>query len=658
MLSPTCLAQFLDAYRYAEERDAERDLSTPTNYLLLAKGKLSGSDLVRLARTLDICVHLREASGEAAECADLIGRNVGEKRCLDFTEREPWIRAIQWALQELREAPGDEPRRSIMPRQLHVAEACMRLRAERHKIPITSDGPYLSREVCTAIGRGIDGLAVLLGGEFILRRVLADLRQHGRFYDGLWLFGDRVPHISGHKMPSMPWGYLVSLALKHIGVRGIARKPDVAWNSLLRKATDLATVVDCERYNQFDGMFLSDADFFPTIAESLAWREIFSLPQAPPIVIKTLTEAFRAILTADDKRLHPIDFDQLFEESGRLLASCSVDTPTVFEAKFVRRAFPMLARLATGRRGAVNAQYVDPLGATARNHDRLVFFEFPNEKILVLNCSLTASAMCEVIFRAVWDGHLLSMRAKDIVGAVLERSIALGCRGKTVDCFEQEIYRVGKDNYEMDVATRDENEVVFFEAKAKSLTAEARSFEASKFLVDYADSYLELVKQLARHEKHARKELTPLTRRGEDTSALRFTKVAISPLSYGPAADKALSGQLILSMANFNLRVDGGEETVFAAVAKYNSAKQAAVGHIAEVAPKNNNGLVDLSAYLIHVFWLDLGQLLYSLNRAETVAKALSPLRHLTFATRDFWTELAAADARGLLNDTWMPVTG
>lgn len=656
MLSPNSYADYLTAYRLAQTQACSgTHKATPSEILARPNGRISGNDLIRLARSLDIAAHLDEVPLEAAQCADLIGRSVQGTRCPDFSDIKPWSAALQWASDELRTIPPDHQRRTIMTRQFYVAESCKRLRADRHSIPLSSDGPFISRQTCTAIGRGIDSLANLIGGQFILGRVFAELR-HSRFYDGFWLFGDKIPPVNAHKSPSMPWGYLLSLGLKHIGTRSTARKPDVAWNSLVNRATDLATVLDCERYNQFDGMFLSDSDFFPAIAESLLWREVFTLPQVPPIVISTLKEAFSSVLTEQDRALHPINFDVLFQECELLLSSCSNEAPTIFHPDHARHTFPLLFKMATGKRGLVNQQYVDPLGATFRNQDRLIFFELPDRNVLVLNRTLTASAMCEVVFRTLWDGRIPRGRANNVSGAVLEKSIAIGCRQKVTSLVEHAHYNVGRDVFELDVATRNKDQIIFFETKAKSLTAEARSIDAAKFLTDYADSYLELLQQLARHEKHALAGLIPLVQATDDPSALRYTKIAVSPLSYGPAADKPLAAQLVQAMATFSLQAVGGDAKLATAVDKYNTAKQRAVSLVADIAPKNRDGLPDLNAYLIHVFWLDLGQLLYSLDRATTAVDAFSPLRHLTFATRDFWTELAFADAGNLLRGKWKPV--
>lgn len=245
-------------------------------------------------------------------------------------------------------------------------------------------------------------------------------------------------------------------------------------------------------------------------------------------------------------------------------------------------------------------------------------------------------------------------RTTAVVGEVLERSIAIGCEGKTPHLWQRQSYSVGGQSFELDVASREGDRVALFETKAKSITAIARTLDVVAYLSDYADSYLNLLLQVARHEKHLRSGLTPITSAGEKCQDLRPIKVAVSPLSFGPASDKHLASQLVLAMVNANLRasVSGAE----GAIAKYNGAKQAALAYLVDLAPKNKEGLLNLHAYLIDVFWLDLGQLLYALSRAGSVTDALSPLHHVTFSTRDFWTEISIADQGHLLDGKWLPV--
>lgn len=132
----------------------------------------------------------------------------------------------------------------------------------------------------------------------------------------------------------------------------------------------------------------------------------------------------------------------------------------------------------------------------------VVFFETESSDVLVLPRPLTTAAALRVIFERAWS--LGGNSGADIVGAVVEKSVALGCRRRGPrSTWENERYRPRRkgQEYEVDVATRDGDQLVFFEAKAKSLTSEARAINFVSFLKDYTNSYLSLLEQLVRHHK-------------------------------------------------------------------------------------------------------------------------------------------------------------
>ncbi|MBS0235173.1 MAG: hypothetical protein JSR99_17030 [Proteobacteria bacterium] len=650
MLKPDDLDLYLRAFRAAGGAGGP---SPSIDALPMQEGRLSREEIIRLSRALSIAEELGDAPPKTALTADIIARKLPPGGCAGLEMEEPWTRAIAWALSQPECSDDQWANWRPLARQAQVAQACNRLRQRNYKIQVGAFGPILSDALRREIGNAIDGFIALIGGLEAIGRIYRDLREKQRFYDGLWLFGDKVPGVTQSKTPSLPWGWLFSLALRHVGSRTNPRKPDVAWNSAVALATDLAAAFDCERYNQFDGIELHASDFLSANADSVAWREVFSLPQVPVVVIAALKQAFRETLTAHDEAALGERFSDLFAEVDDLLRQCTNDRPTVFPGRAVAQRFPRLLALAQGKKKAVNVSYRDPLKAVDRDHDRMIFFERDGGEYVVLTCSMVAAAACEVIFRLIWS-KLDRARANDVVGEVVERAIDWGCQGKAPKIWRNEPYRGGKKDLEFDVATRDGAETVFFEAKAKSLTAQARSIDIVSLLIDYSDSYLTLLKQLARHEYYFRKGETPLSASGEDTSGLIPLKVAVSPLSYGPMSDKFLANKLFGAMVNAEIRVSDSTPEAEKAKKKFNAAKKEALDWMIENIPLKN-GQYNIFAYLLNVFWLDLGQLLYSLDRATTVTRALTPLKHFTFSSRDFWTEVAFAESQGLLQGKWKP---
>ncbi len=647
-------ADDLDLYVRAFRAAGGAGIASPSiEVLLMQQGRLTREEIIRLSRAVSIAELLGDAPPKVALTADLIARNLPPGGCAGLEMEQPWTQAIAWALSQPECSDAQWASWRPLERQYQVAQACKRLRQRRYKIQVSAFGPVLSDTLRRDIGNAIDALIAVMGGLETIGRIYRDLREKHRVYDGLWLFGDKVPGVTQAKTPSLPWGWLFSLGLRHVSSRTNPRKPDIAWNSVVALATDLAAALDCERYNQFDGIELHASDFLSAHADSMAWREVFSLPQVPVVVIAALNEAFRETLTAADETAIGARFGDLFAEVDDLLRQCRNDRSTVFPAETVARRFPLLLALALGKKKCVNANYRDPLNAVERNHDRLIFFEGGAGEYVVLTCSMVAAAACEVIFRLIWS-KLNRARANDVVGEVVERAIAWGCQGKAHQIWRNEPYRVGALDLEFDVATRDGTEIVFFEAKAKSLTAQARSIDIVSLLTDYSDSYLSLLKQLARHEYYFREGETPLSALEEDTSRLIPLKVAVSPLSYGPMSDKFLANKLFSAMVNADIRVSDSTPEAEKATKKFNAAKKEALDWLLPCIPPKE-GQYNIFAYLLNVSWLDLGQLLYSLDRATTVARAFTPLKHFTFSSRDFWTEVAFAESQGLLQGKWRP---
>ncbi len=471
----------------------------------------------------------------------------------------------------------------------------------------------------------------------------------------MWLLGNLTGGYDHAPDPAIPFGWLLSVALRHIDAKPSTSNPDNLWKSAIELATDFAASMDCQRYNPFDGIALDAPDFLPALAESLTWRELFTAPQVPPLVLPTLRDAFSQVPWPEDAYEVRHEVDQLFSELEDLLPVLSVDHLTALKQQTVRSSFPLLWQHAAAPQGGVNERYLDPFGLHPRDHERYVFFHGDGNQEFLLPRSLTAAAACETVFRLVW-AKVEREKAKRLVSDTLEKSIAIACRSAHAPCvWEKATYNAQRTNLEIDVAVRDGQEILLFETKAKSLTSKTRSGDMVAFIYDYSNSFLALLRQLARHDRNIRCGLTPLTATDDDPGTLRVRKIAVSPLSYGPASDHFLTNALLHSIATARLvSVEGKPEHVKILDA-FNKTVQQSMRVIAQVAPRRD-GQVDMVSYMMHVLWLDLGQLLYTLHRGHSAIDGVSALSHLTFNTRDFWTEAACADRKGLTNRNWHPV--
>ena len=556
MLNDSDLDEFIRCVRRVECETTPQREERPDTVLLAQESSgrlLHPNELWRLHRSLRITSFADNASEFSSQILDVIVRKltVEDRRYLPPSHSDEWLSAIRWAAARGRASNERPLRPRHMDRQLHVGTACRRLRDRGYRVHVGVYGPRLDDETRLAIAQRVDSLIARIGGIAAAQGICGLMGVTGKIHDQMWLLGHRPGAPDRAAEPAIPIGWLLALALRHIHTRPSKTDPTEEWKLAADLAIDFAAAKDCQRYNQWDGFNLEATDFLQSLEESLAWRELFMLPQVPPIAVATIRRAFAQITWPEETDDLRSDVDDLFAEVDNLLPNLSVDRLTEIPASQARAAFPRLWRHARAPRGATNAQYLDPFGDHPCDHDRFVFFEPDDERVVLLPPALTAAAACVAIFTSVRE-RTAKAKADCIVGAVMEKAISIGCRAHT-DCVQEAVtYKEGKEPLEIDVAVREGPELILFEAKSKPLTANARTGDMMAFLLDYTKSFLALVRQLIRHERNIRAGLTPLARATEEIDSLRISKVAISPLCYGPSSDHVQAGSLFRAIVKLN----------------------------------------------------------------------------------------------------------
>ncbi len=611
-------------------------------------------EFTQLWRALKIACAAGDATETAFHVFDKILQNLTEEsRCyVPLADRGAWSRAIRWAIS--RKEPSDITinKLSKHDREIQVGMACKRLRECGYHIRIRKTAPQLSPETQSAIASKINYLISKIGGEYAAKQICTFMSKRNALHDGLWLLGNRVGGTSQASQPALPIGWLFSIAIRNFHIKPSSPEPEKEWRKAVKLATDFAACMNCQRYNQFNGLYLHAVDFVPTLLESLMWRELFSIPQVPPLTLTTLRKAFSQIKWPRDTEYLHRKVDLLFSEVDCLIGSLFDNKLTEISRQSACYQYPLLWQHARAEAGAANPNYLEPFEKGNRNQDWIVFFEISNGNSLVLPRAITMAAACTAIFRLIWSEG--GEDASCIVGNTIEKAVALACREKTDSVCEQVCYIAEGKQLEIDLATRNGKEVILFETKAKSLTAASRSGDMMAYIEDYMKSFLSLVKQLIRHDRNLKKGLTPITEAGENLDAIRVTKVAVSPLCYGPASDKLLAGSLLRSILSAQFEPVNPDSKNSKILKKLNRTVHEIKSDLQQFAPRKNDE-IDLYSYLHDIFWLDLGQLLYILNRGLSIGQGFAALRSITFSTRDFWTEVAFLDRQRFTVGKWRP---
>lgn len=646
MLEDSALADFLKLVERATGHQLRLSAEDPVSALrttTAGRDSLYRSDLVQLWRSAQIA----HAAGDAALLPAQVVFSIFQQfrnehdNCLSLRHGDPWIRAILWALDPDRLTAARISTEIAGSREAFVGAACARIRKLGYDAPINAHGVALSSSAQKDIADHVDAAISRVGGRWILRHLFKRLVVSRRLYGGLWLFGDRVTSSDQTAKPATPIGWLLPLAIRHIHRKPMSRTMDQDLREAVSLAEDLACCFDCQRYGMFEG-FNPDAVEFPRVLhESVAWRELFSVPQMPPSTLPTLREAFASVEWPQDASELRNSVVGLLDELMRLVADLPTDELQERAVHFVAEEFPLLWRHSHAVPASANADYLGPFRERTRTHETFVFFETLNGAVVTLPRSITVACGVRMVFELLYEGQL--DKPSELIARVYEESIAIACQGKCDHLYKNRLYHADRKSLEIDIATRTGTHIFLFETKAKILTDAARSGSLPSMIFDYANSYLALLKQLLRHEWYLKQGKTPIVSPDEALGKITITKVAVSPLSFGPIADKVLATALTEAISLNRLSLGTAKAKDAKLLGDFNALVSDVADELSRLAKSQKNGQSRLP-YLMNVVWLDLGQVLYLLRRSSSLNAQNVVLSSTSFMTRDFWTEVAWAD--------------
>lgn len=343
MLQDSDLKAFLDAF---EANCAPGIVPAPPPNILSKDDGIFPSEVWRLVCSLQIAAVLGDAPQAATAAAQIILDNVRDHRCAPLSDQRAWSQATAWALAQPALADPTTPGVPLgRERERVVGEACLRLRKRGYKVEVGAYGPQIAEPSRREIVHSAEALVDVLGGLETATQVLRFLRDANFHHDGIWLFGEVGLNLHDTKRPMIPVGWLLSLALRNLGRPGGARKPEVAWKSLVDLATDFAAAHDCQRYSQFEGVDLHPTQLHRTMVTSTLWREFFSLPQMPPEATRKIFDTLAMVITQDDEERLGFAVRALVREILQLLEWSADDRLTIHPRAEVERLLPLLRRL-------------------------------------------------------------------------------------------------------------------------------------------------------------------------------------------------------------------------------------------------------------------------------------------------------------------------
>nr|WP_199283240.1 hypothetical protein [Lactobacillus sp. W8093] len=622
------------------ERAARMPLGSgkaPDSILSATEGTWHSGDVRRLAKLARIAAATGDMADEVARATERLAMKARKGRFVDLEVADLWVAALRWAIDDLASNTWSDLAPGSTTREHEVGAAAIRLREAGYPVAVGADGCRIAERRRLELLRRINSLVSYLGAVEVLQRLFRILNEQGRFEDGMWLLGDIVPPMGQRKDPTIPYGWLFTLALKHVKPVAKLRKPEVAWDNLVKLSRDYAALVDVERYDNLPRTDVDFTELIPTLVETLGWHQLFTFPRYRSTVVLQFVQAMREELDAAQWRAFGVQPTTLASELRALFEMASAKAPMTMHRAEAERRLPNLLRLASARQGDVNKKFVDPFHAEARTSDGVILFEM-GDKYLILPDTVVAAQAVTMLVTRIWR-CLENEAAKKAVGAICERVVTSICAMfPSVSVATDLVYHVGKQRFQIDVMATEDDEITLLEVKSKSLTKMALSGDMAQYLLDYDTSYLAMLKQLVRHETYLRGGNAELP---SIAAGSRITKVAVSPLTYGPLSDVHLSQSILLALFRVTLSISVPNDRDAKILA--NLAKDVnSIGRSLESFVGHGSGQYrDVRVALMDYQWLDMAQLDAVVRLKAGVSAAFKILRQVSFASHDFWHEVA-----------------
>jgi hypothetical protein len=434
-----------------------------------------------------------------------------------------------------------------------VANAATRLRARGFSIDVKEGRLDRASQTLPQISVAISDHLERLGLMSCLSNVMGVARDNTVYAFDQYLFGRR--YSTGPRQPSIPFGFLLNLAVRIPDQPVSSEKPQDDWREAVELAKDLAAIIDVEQYNRFWLIGGAPKRIEPMLSEVGLYDHLFSFRQWPlpltPLLVRSFFGSEHDNTLSERVGWNVADAVQLIET----LVGCIRSEPRrLSRGDLMGRGLSrekmdrMLPHFAHPR-GRVNEHYNSPLAAKKADLMFRPLIEGENDTYITCATSLIGPACYEVVATAMREG-LPANVVSELTGAGTERAVAALLRFRNLTpSFEGAKYNEGQavDSGECDIVLEDSANVLFIECKGKPLTRATMEGEPGAALLDYGEGVLASQIQALQHERilTTKHEISfdngpPLELRDR-----KVTRLSVTLLDHGSLQDRFLFINLV-----------------------------------------------------------------------------------------------------------------
>jgi hypothetical protein len=389
-------------------------------------------------------------------------------------------------------------------RHKNVADAAKRLVERSFKLRVREGGfEFYDGELERATKLIQDKITELGAGPF-LSNLFGFMSSICAPYERMYM----VPrnYTSWDRMPSIPFNFLINLAVSTPLKGQDANDPASIWTDVISLSRDLIATLDLEPYHQIENTSVPREHLESLLREMALFDGLFTLRQWPsgktPLILREFFGLDRDRWMTSELGWCTTDAIEIY----KLVEQLQSDDPVVItrddlskrvRADALQSLLPYLAHM----RGTVNQAYVSPIG-TKSNLMTKPLIQVDPDAFLAVSQSLAGPAFYECII-AVLRHRLPQATAEELTGQGTHRVTAkLFEEAGLCPTFSEKKYKMNtKSEGECDLVFEDETSILFVECKSKAMTSATMAGEPMEALLDFAATLMSSQVQALRHER-------------------------------------------------------------------------------------------------------------------------------------------------------------
>lgn len=453
----------------------------------------------------------------------------------------------------------------------------------------------------------------------------------------------------GRVSPTVPWGYLIALGVKHLPVQKAANS-EHSFEQLAHLIRDLVTVFEIQPYSIWSNQLFEPERLMSLLQETVFYDNLIAVPQISgrhaKLILGSLTKPFvnaghmsyrvrlkdatklalAAIELSHTKRHTSVTVDGLAKASG--LRKNIVETA--------------LSDVLAFGEGVSNRALSFPPSSAEIDSSFKPFYKH-GKGYRLLPRSLTAlGAMNAVLNMISRPNDLFDKTLDQKLGDILEDFIRIRIRASGVPVHTGDIQSNNRERIgECDALIDTPNGIFIFEVKKKGLTRKAMAGHGPDLLVDLAQSLMKAHEQAYKAENHLVKhgEITLIDKQDQEVTVTldgkEIEKASISLTDFGGLQSRSILQRILDTVIRVEVNADDERDNKRLDV--WRKTVEALRGYVIEEKPDRP---------FFNSIFLSVPQILTLLEQVEDADgffKEVTRGRFMVYGLQDFYSEYAQA---------------